>query len=215
MKSNLKKTYGAIKQVTLANENDQQVWFINHGQYQKDGTLTCRLAQEVITHYGNRKGSGALNAAFAKQFGATDDDPYNKKEIRSMLFTVPAVVPTSDGGFRPISNEDIASLIASMPNARLIKVLSGEPIITDAETYAMEQGTTTLDDIAEKQLALDEDGKPAINIKTGKEVYRKILFSEDFNEEDDVDLQEYPPAIPNAQKITMQPAIETAATPAR
>lgn len=203
------KSYGIITTGKLtSNETGELVDFI-YGEFQPENTKTCQIRQEVITHYGNQKGSGAVASLFARKFGSANEDPNNPIETRTMLMRVPENMPDGKGGFRPTTLRDVEEVIHNeSPNARLRKILSSEPIVGVAEAYAISQGNVTLEDIAERQLTRDAEGNAIISEKTGKQVYRTIRFSDDYTEEDDEDRQVYPEEVPAAtQMLTMTPTI--------
>ena len=197
----MEKTFKKIHPVQVKeSESDELVDFLHpdlDAFPQYEGTVSVCLQQEVVSHYGNSTGSGALSALFAKRFGTSSNSDYT--ETRSMLFRVPAEVPDENGEMHPISFKDVEMILETIPNCRIVKTLSSEPIITEALAYSISQGNNTLEAIAEKQVCRDKDGNVVINKKTGKPAYRLLEFSVDYNEKDDVDLQV---EIPVEQHIT-------------
>jgi len=170
----MNKYYGKIHPVQVKESDSGEMVDFLHPELNMfplyEGTLSVCLQQEIII------------------YGTSSATDYT--ETRSMLFRVPAEVPDNNGVMHPIQFKDVEMILETIPNCRIVKTLSSEPIITEALAYSISQGNNTLEAIAEKQVARDEEGNVAISKKTGKPVYRILEFSIDFNTKDDIDHQE-------------------------
>ena len=79
--------------------------------------------------------------------------------------------------------EQVQAQLDSCPNARIYKVLSHEPILTDGQEYALEQGLTDLAAFENKQLVRDNDGNPILD--EGAMQYSAKFFSVEGKEDED------------------------------
>jgi hypothetical protein len=58
--------------------------------------------------------------------------------------------------------EQVQAMLDKKPDAKIYKVLSHEPILTDGQEYALEAGLIDLETIAEKQMVRDGEGSPIL-----------------------------------------------------
>jgi len=142
-------------------------------QFQKKNTLTAEIKQEITTktYYPSQSISNSLsdNIFDVKDF-AIEEQEFTNTETRVSWLDVPAGTTLAD-----VNNK-----LANVPEARLQKIVSNHPILSEQDKRAIANGLTTLDAIAEKQvlrypashvnageLVLDNNGKPQ---------YRRISF---------------------------------------
>ena len=81
---------------------------------------------------------------------------------------------------------DVEAMLAKSPNAKIYKVLSHTPILTDGQEYAIESGLRNLEDFADAQLIRTNDGEAILD--DGAEQYSAKFFSK-TGEQDDQDLR--------------------------
>jgi hypothetical protein len=150
-------------------------------KYQKEGTVTAELKQTVDTKsfYPSKSVTSDLqdNPFSTEEFGFSEQE-YDASSTRVAWIDVPAT----------LSHEEVEARIKALPNARLYRILSNKPILSDRQQYAVEAGTTTLEVIAESQavrypanhathpgkLIMDTNGKPQF-----KGVFFKSTMSPD------------------------------------
>ena len=82
--------------------------------------------------------------------------------------------------------EQVTAQLKANPNARIYRVLSNEPILTDAQESAIASGLTTLDVIAARQLVVDGNSGDTI-LHNGKEQYAANFFS--LTAKEDIDMR--------------------------
>jgi hypothetical protein len=143
----------------------------------KSGRNQAQLRQVINRTYASGQVGNNLQDAFvsADQFGF-DANQYT--ENRVCWVDVPA-------------DWDVARVEAhlkSMPNARLYKMLSSEPVITSTQEAWMdgvtkEEAQALVQRIADRQLVLDGDGNPVYY--KGKPQYRAIFFAATVKEDVD------------------------------
>lgn len=119
---------------------------ISASQYQKEGTLSAQIRQVMTTvsSYPSKKVENSLqnNPFSAADFGFEKQD-YTSVENRMAWINVPFGIKQEDV---------VAKLAAASANGACIyRVLSNEPILSDDQKYAVEQGIRTKDDFAKSQ----------------------------------------------------------------
>jgi hypothetical protein len=119
-------------------------------QYQKDGSLTARLSQEVVTTsvYPSKKYTDELsdNLFSASDFGAEGKEFVNtEKRIAFMNVPIGTTV------------EQVVAGLTRYPKARIYKILSCEPTITEGQQYKINQGELTVEQIANSQQVVNPE----------------------------------------------------------
>lgn len=168
------------KEVTKGGLSVSRVY---ESQWQKEGTSTAELRQEVVTksYYPTKSIANDKqdNIYGMDEFGFEEQE-YVNRENRVAWIDVP----------EGTSVEEVSGKLAQFPNAGLYRVLSNSPILTENQKYAIESGITHLDNFANTQvvrfpegsenageLALDSNGKPQ---------YRAIFFKKDNPVDEDL-----------------------------
>lgn len=172
--------------------------------YQKEGTLTAELRQavETKTSYPSKQIANELqdNVFGADDFGF-EKKTYSNTENRVSWIDVPANA----------TQDQVVAKVATFQGANLYRILSNEPILSSSQMYAIGEGLTTKDAIAESQvvrfpensenagqLALDPNGKPQ---------YRGVYFSAEGAE--DIDNRTADEAFFATEKIKAEMATTT------
>lgn len=123
---------------------------IYKSQFQKDGSLTARLSQEVVTTsiYPSKKYTDELsdNLFSASDFGAEGKEFVNT-EKRVAFMNVPIGT----------TMEQVVAGLSKYPKARIYKILSCEPTITDGQKYKINQGDLTIEQIATSQQVVNPE----------------------------------------------------------
>ena len=154
---------------------------VYQAKYQKEGTLTAQLKQTVVTiaNYPTKSVvSNLQNNIFGNNdFGFKDKD-YESRETRVAWINVPAGSTV----------ETVAAQLKKFPKARLYRVLSNTPIISDIQEYAIRQKLTSVDIIADGQVVRypkgsEDEGK--LILSNGKPQYRAVYFHTDGLEDRD------------------------------
>lgn len=162
---------------------------IYKADFQKEGTLTAQIRQEVTTKssYPSKKTSSSMQAnVFAtEEFGFSTQD-FEATETRIAWIPVP-VNATID--------VVKAKLEAAAKNgATIYRVLSNAPILDENQKYAINQGLKTKDDFAKTQAVRYPDGDPNAGKltldKNGNVQYRRTFFWLTPMEDQDVRGQE-------------------------
>jgi hypothetical protein len=132
---------------------------------------SAELRQTVTTSYPTRTTNSE---------GLFSDEEYN---LESQDFTSERVcwidVPK---GTTP---EQVQTRIDKLPNAKIKRILSMRPILSDNQKAAIAKGITTLDKIKASQTVSDENGE--IVLWNGNPQYKKLQPS--WSGEEDVDLR--------------------------
>lgn len=154
---------------------------IYKADFQKEGTLTAELKQEIITKsfYPSKQVATDLqqNIFSNEEFGFKDQE-FESKETRVAWLDVPA----------NLSEEQIKQRIAQAVTngACLYKILSNRPIISQSQQYAINTNQRTLDEYANSQVvrypqgSVDRvtgevnEGKIALHME--KPQYRRNFF---------------------------------------
>lgn len=148
---------------------------IYEGKYQKEGTVTAQLKQTVVTlaTYPTKSVVSSLqnNIFGTEEFGFQSQE-YTSKETRVAWINVPV----------GSTIESVTAKLKEFPKARLYRVLSNKPILSDIQEYAVKQGTTSVDIIADRQVVRypkgsENEGK--LILSNGKPQYREVFFHTD------------------------------------
>lgn len=144
-------------------------------QFQKDGTLTAQVRQDITTDkfYPGKQTSTEMqgNIFGTNDFGFTEQK-FSNTEHRVAWIPVPA---------NATELQVKAKLEAAAQNgACLYKVLSNHPIIDKSQQYAIGQGLTTKDILANSQVVRYPEGAEKAGQLTldsnGKVQYRRVFF---------------------------------------
>lgn len=156
---------------------------LSKSDYQKEGTLTAELRQEVITEsfYPTKSIANSLNDnIFSMKDFNFEEKNFENTEKRVGWIDVPATMTL----------DQVAKQLESVSGATLYRILSNKPIISDTEQYAIESTTldVTLDTFANRQVVRIPEGQEnagALALNNGKPQYRRIAFSKTPKEDDD------------------------------
>lgn len=158
--------------------------------YQKEGTKTAELKQTVTTksYYPTKSVSSNLsdNVFDTKDFGF-EEKQFSRTSTRVAWVDVPA----------NLSDEAIIAQFAKFPEATIQQTLANHPILTDKQKYAIENGITTKDVIADSQVLRypqgdEKEGQVILDENTKKPMYRGLYFR--TSRVADVDLRTKEPA---------------------
>ena len=149
---------------------------VYEGAYQKEGTKSVELRQEVTTtgHYPSKRATNELNGSL---FGAADfgfaSQELSNTEKRVGWINVPAHVTL----------EQVQAAMLAKPEAMLYKVLSNHPILSSDQNYAISTGLSskTLADYSNSQIVRYPASSPLagqIVLNNGKVQYRATFFSD-------------------------------------
>jgi len=169
-----------------------EVTRVYSNDYQKPGTLTAELKQEVITHsfYPSKKIDS--NTIFsASEFGF-EEQLFISKETRMAWILVPQII----GGI-PTTVEMVKAQLAKIKNPDIYRVMSNSPILDDNQKYAVASGIRSVNDFANKQVSRygenakdgkgnDVSGKLILD-KENRVQYRRTFFQAQKTE--DIDLR--------------------------
>ena len=155
-------------------------------EWQKEGTLTAELKQSIITKsfYPSKSVSNNMqDNIFGQSDFGFEEQEFENKETRVAWIDVP------NGS----TVETIIAKLIQFTNAKLYRVLSNVPILTNNQVYAVDQGLTTKEKFANSQVVrypegamqgnVDVSGKLALD-NYGKPQYRAIFFSNDGTKSD-------------------------------
>jgi len=145
-------------------------------EFQKEGTKTAQLRQIVKTKSFYQAKQIETNLQ-DNMFAPADYDEtfkeqeFNSTENRVAFINVPEVT----------SVNDVLSKISEHPEAVLYRILSNHPILTTSQSYAIDQGLTTLEVISESQIVRygkdhQKEGQLARD-SNDKPQYRAIFYS--------------------------------------
>lgn len=160
---------------------------VKKGMYDGDKEETAQLRQ-VVTLKSKYPKKQIANSHQDNVFGVEDFGyeslEFENKENRVTWINVPQ-------GSTPVQ---VAAKLEAFPNARLYRVLSNRPILTDSQKYAIDNKITTIGVFAASQAVRvpenDETkengtaGKLALD-PSGKIQYRAIFFSKDGKADQD------------------------------
>lgn len=172
-------TNGIRKETTKGNLEVSRVY---ESEYQKEGTITAEIKQTVTTksYYPSKS---VANSHQDNVFGMADfkfeEQEYTNKETRVAWLDVP----------QNSSQESVMERLSQFPDACLYRVLGNKPVITDNQKYAIENGITSMEVIAESQIVRFPKGHPqegeiALD-PNGKPQYRSIFFKSTACEDQD------------------------------
>ena len=161
---------------------------VYEGMYQKEGTLTAELRQEIKTDsfYPSKSVANNMqdNIFGTSDFGFTEQE-YSNTEKRVAWIDVPMGSTV----------ESVTAKLANFPNAHLYRVLANEPILTDSQAYAIaptngDEPLTTKEAIANGQVVripadVEGDGGKLALDRNGNPQYRAIFFSADGKKVDE------------------------------
>lgn len=125
------------------------------GQFQKEGTLTAELKQKFTTmsYYPSKQVADNIqdNPFGTAEFGFQEQE-FKAEETRVAWIDVPM----------NSTIESVKARLAALPNAKIYRILSNRPIISDSQQYAIDnpQLETSLDSIAETQVVRYPDSDP-------------------------------------------------------
>lgn len=153
--------------------------------FQKEGSLTAELRQEVVTvskYPTSNMGNSLNDQIFSNDDFGLRTNNYESKETRVAFINVPETVNTV---------EKVEEKLRDFPNLCLIKTLSNRPILSSEDKNAIEQGFISLNTKANGQIIRypeqsDRAGQIALT-DTGKPQYRRISLSKE--EKEDIDLR--------------------------
>jgi len=144
-------------------------------QYQKDGTLTAQIRQDITTDkfYPGKQTATEMqgNIFNTAEFGFAEQK-FSNTEHRVAWIPVPVAA----------TEEQVKAKLeeATKNGACLYKVLHNHPIIDRSQEYAIGQGLTTKDILANSQVVRYPEGHPEAGKLTldsnGKVQYRRVFF---------------------------------------
>lgn len=174
--------------------------------YQKEGTITAELKQTVDTmsYYPSKSVSSNLqdNPFDLKDFGFSEQE-FPSSSVRVAWIDVPA----------DSTEEAVKAKIASLAKARLYRILSNYPIVSDRQQYAIDNpiaGATTqlsIEVLADRQAVRYPKDHPThagklIMDTNGKPQYKAVFFKSTFT--DDIDKRTEEPADFYASPIMLE-----------
>jgi hypothetical protein len=157
------------------------------GTYDGDGEVTAQLRQVVTVKSKYPKKQIANNMQdniFSVEDFGFEMVEYENEENRVAWINVP------EGS----TVKSVAAQLKKFPDARLYKVLSNKPILTDNQKYAINNGITTIDVFAASQAVripttpdTEEQGTAGdlVPDPAGKIQYRSVFFSKDGKADQD------------------------------
>lgn len=152
---------------------------IDKSNFQKPGTLTAQIRQDVITvsYYPSKKISNEMQAnVFSNEDFGFEPQVFESKETRVAWFPVPEKITVEEVKIK------LAAAVAN--GACIYRVLSHEPILSKDQTYAIEQGIKTKDDFANSQVVrypentetLEKGIANTLTLKGGLPQYRRTFL---------------------------------------
>lgn len=150
---------------------------IFEGEFQKKGTLSAQIRQEIVTKsfYPSKKVSNeARGNIFTTEDFGFDSTEFESKETRMDWLPVPENATV----------EQVQKLLdaAYAGGATIYRVLSNQPIITSDQAYSIEQGQKTLNDYANAQVVRYPEGakvKDANGVE--QDVSNQLIVDKDSN----------------------------------
>jgi hypothetical protein len=141
--------------------------------YQKEGTLTAELEQEVTTEsfYPSKRVKSEFQSNL---FDAKQDFGFEEKEFTSTEKRIAWILVPMNATI-----EEITKRLAEKKESTIYKVLSCEPILDDAQKYSISIGQRTLDQYAGAQAVRFGAGHPdegKLILFNGKVQYRRTFF---------------------------------------
>lgn len=148
---------------------------IYKAEYQKEGTLTAELKQEVVTKtsYPSKKVSNSMqDSIFGNEAFGFESQDFTATETRV------AWIPVPSGATEEEVEANLSKAIAN--GATLYRVMSNKPILTEDQDYSIQVGNKTLADYAAAQVVRYPESHPQggqlIKDTNGKVQYRRIFF---------------------------------------
>lgn len=148
---------------------------LSKADFQKEGTLTAQLRQEVVTksfYPGKKVESNMQNSLFdTAEFGFSEQE-FVSKETRVAFVLVPASK----------TEAEVKAMLdsANKAGAVIYKVLDTKPILDENQKYSISQGQKTMDDYANAQIVRYPDthakAGQVILDSNGNVQYRKTYF---------------------------------------
>jgi hypothetical protein len=178
---------------------------VEASQYQKAGTLTATLRQEITitSEYPSKRVGNSMQDSLSpiEDYGF-ETTTFISKENRVAFPNVAAGTTL----------EQANALIAASPQACLYKVLANEPILNEDQLYAIQTDLRTKDQFANSQVVrypADHDVSPNQIIKdpNGNVQYRAVFFSKTAKQDQDWRTAEV------AAYVSPEIAMELAGTP--
>lgn len=156
------------------------IGLISISQYQKEGTKTAQLRQDITTvaSYPTKRIDNDMqdNLFSANDFGFEMKD-FQTVEQRVAFMDIP----------QNATQQDLQAKLNECKDACLYKVMSNRPILTESQKYAISQNIRTMDEFAESQVVRYPEGTTdsfnnniggkIVLDKNGKVQYRKVFFS--------------------------------------
>ena len=175
---------------TTVVESPVTLEFLKVSDFQKEGSKTAQLRQTITTHsfYNSKQATNSLtDSIFSNQEFGYKEQEFTGVENRVAFLNVPE-------GTTP---EEITARLAAHGKARIYKILSNHPILTQSQAYAISQGLRTKDSFANSQVArYGENVAPELVgklvLKDDKPQYRATFFSAEGKA--DIDLRTADPA---------------------
>lgn len=152
--------------------------------FQKEGSLTAELKQEVTTrsYYPSKQTHSSLssNPFSQEEFGYAEQE-YTQTRIDVAWIDVP-------------EKETVESVVAKLeatPGAKLYRILSNKPILSSQQQYAVDTGLNgvTLDTFAHRQVVRYSEEHPTnpgeiILDNYGKPIYKAVFFTTEKEDQD-------------------------------
>ena len=155
---------------------------IYKSDYQKEGTMTAAIRQVVTTTYPSSHVSSSLQDNI---FDAVEDFGFKGESYDSARVAFLDVPPNTT------PEALLERLRTRFPNARIQRRLSSQPILTTQQEYAIANGITTLEVIANSQVVkvddkiqLDAAGKPQYRVTVFKTNEHEIAPDLDLRDDD-------------------------------
>jgi hypothetical protein len=172
----MEATATMIGNATGANRITKQTTFqpvalrrVYKSDFQKKNTLTAELEQKVsvISHYPSAQvKSGGLYDVSDFNIGTTD---FESVETRVCWLDVPDTA----------TEADVMKKLQALKKARIVKVLSNHPILTDNQKNGIDRGLTTLDVFANRQVVRypeDHENSGELILFNNKPMYKVNVF---------------------------------------
>ena len=146
--------------------------------FQKENTMTAELKQQVKT-ISTYEVSGN-NSMTDDLFDMSSKRTYENVETRVAWINIPSNA----------TKEQVQKKLNATPNARLYKVLSNHPILTDSDKWAIGENLRTMEEFADSQIvrypANHENAGEIVLDPNNKYQYRRIGFSMQGAEDQDL-----------------------------
>ena len=153
-----------------------QVADVYASDYQKQGTVTACLKQ-VVTTKTIYPSTGVKDNLFdSSEFSELQSPEYVNSETRVYFMDVPAGTTLQD--------VQVKMNLPKFANARLVKILSNRPILDSGQEYAISNYGKTEMSFALKQSVQDGEGNHVL--RNGQNCYRKIVFSANGGEDENL-----------------------------